>query len=150
MKRALAFLIFLLLPAVALAQAVKKIPVAVQHVGDDQVGQAFAFALKEAIRASQSFQLVDDEPRPFSARIVVHLVSASSSGAVGDSSWASAIGQTIVYHRMDMPGAGVFLGTFLNVCGQFRVKFCAESLLPDIDRAVELFRKGWPDLWKTL
>jgi len=46
---ALAMLIFLLAPFLCLAQAAKKIPVAVSH-SDDQVGQAFA--LKEAIRGS--------------------------------------------------------------------------------------------------
>jgi hypothetical protein len=52
-KQLVLALFILIAPSLCLAQAAKKIPVAVSHSGDDQVGQAFA--LKEAIRESQSF-----------------------------------------------------------------------------------------------
>ena len=53
-------LILLLVPNVGFSQA-SKIRVAVTHTGDDAVGQAMAFALKEAIRTSQSFVLFEPD-----------------------------------------------------------------------------------------
>ena len=47
-------------------------PVAVDHTGDDSVGTAVAFYLKEALRASQSFDLVLGSNMP---RIVALIVS---------------------------------------------------------------------------
>src|SRR5262249_6158876 len=64
--------IILLTPVSALPQTTKKIPVAVVHWGDDQIGKSFVFYLKEAIRTSQSFKY---EPLPSTPRIVVYLVS---------------------------------------------------------------------------
>jgi len=51
--------IFLFLPPLCFAQS-KKIPVAVDHHEKDSVGQGIVFSLKEAIRASQGFVLVDN------------------------------------------------------------------------------------------
>lgn len=45
-------LILLLVPVMGFSQA-SKIRVAVAHTGNDSIGQAMAFALKEAIRSSQ-------------------------------------------------------------------------------------------------
>ena len=147
-KLALATLIFLLAPAVCLAQAAKKIPVAVGHTGPDQVGQSFAFALKEAIRGSQSFFLVDYETLHKNPRIVVHVVSIDDNPAT--EAVSSAIGITIVYNSLQTPGNGTYLSSAVFSCGHSRVQSCARNTLPLIDRAVEFLQKIEPSLWKTL
>jgi hypothetical protein len=138
-----AILLLVLVPTLCLAQAAKKIPVSVSHDNDDQVGRSFAFALKEAIRGSQSFKLVDDEVT--TPRIVVHLVSVGSS----EQQLSSAIAIVFVYDSLKMPAAGAYISSSV-LCGRDRVEYCAKSTLPPIDHAVELLRKDWPDLWKTL
>lgn len=147
MKRALAILIFLLVPTACLAQEEKKIPIAVGHAGKDQVGQSVIFALKEAIRASQSFRFVDYEASARTPRMVVNLASieAAVSGTFG-----TAMAAAIVYESLAMPGNGIFLLLFQQTCDRSMVEECAKNILPHIDRAVEKLRKSDPSLWKTL
>jgi len=146
----LALLIFLLAPSLCLAQAAKKIPVAVTHDGDDQVGQSLAFALKEAIRGSQSFFLVDHDTLPESPRIVVRMVSLDLKLSSEQPGLDSAIAIVIVYDSLQTPGNGVYITSTIQLCGRKQVEFCAKRRLPDIDWAVESLRKTEPSLWKTL
>ena len=97
MKTALTFLVIVLALSLSFAQAAKKIPVAVVHSGDDSVGRNVAFAPKEAIRSSQSFNLVDDDPLPKTPRIVVNLVSLDITARENSKGLSSAIPETIVY-----------------------------------------------------
>ena len=139
-------LIFLLSPAAAaFPQNPKKIPVAVFHRGDDQVGQQVAFALKEAIRRSQSFRYVDWDRNANTARIVVYLVSVGSQGV------SSAISQVIVYDDKSIAAPGIFLYSAVSQCGRDKTEWCANAILPDIDQAVESLRTGpWSHLWTKL
>jgi hypothetical protein len=77
MKAILAIVVLLLAGSLAQAQDTR-IPVAVSHAGAEGVGGQIAVALKEAIRGSSSFRLVDDEVSPEFARIVVHLTSVTA------------------------------------------------------------------------
>jgi hypothetical protein len=139
--------IFFVAPSICIAQAAKKIPVAVSHLGADQVGQSSAFALKEAIRGSKGFVLVDYDTFPQTPRIVVVLVSVEDSQTTGAS---SAIGVSIVYDGPKVPGSGILLTATVVTCGSNRVESCAKIILSRIDSAVEILRKSEPDLWKTL
>lgn len=138
-----------LVPDIGVAQS-KKIPVAVFQDGDDSVGQAVAFSLKEAIRASQSFKFVDDEVTPKTARIVVHLTSMDNGGVSETKGISSAIAAVIVYDSSAMPVLGVFLTAAIKVCGKAAVEACAKQLLPAIDKQADRLRLSWPNLWKTL
>lgn len=145
---ALAFLIFLLVPSLCLAQAAKKIPVAISHGGDDPVGQAFVLVLEKAIRGSKSFLLVDNEIQPKIPRIVVHMISVEN--VVAEKGVSSAIGIIIVYASSQTPGDGIYLSASVSICGKDQIESCAKSTLPDIDRSVEFLRKDEPSLWNTL
>jgi len=136
-------IIILLVSGICIAQS-KKIPVAVNHVGDDSVGQGVAFALKEAIRASQSFRLVDYEPAAKLPQIVVFMVS------IGANENISAIGSTIVYNSLTMPGEGIFIREFVQICSEDRLESCARKSLPNIDNAVDFLRRNWPSLSRNL
>jgi hypothetical protein len=143
----LTFVVFLLGPSVCFAQAAKKIPVAVSLNGHDQLGQSFAFALKEAIRGSQSFFLIDHDTLPKNPRMVIYLVSIDTFMEKG--LW-SAIGVSFVYDSVETPGNGIFLSSALSHCPSNQVQSCARQVLPSIDSMVEYLRKTWPSLWKTL
>ena len=128
-----------------LAQAAKRISVAVDHDGYDQVGQSVTFALKEAIRKSEGFLLVDHEPLlPAMPRIIVRLVSVD--GFAGEKGVSSAIGITIVYDSMLTAGRGIYVTSSVLACGRTQVESCAKNTLPSIDRAVEYLRKTEPSL----
>src|SRR5258707_15808352 len=110
-------LIFLLLPAAAaFPQNPKKIPVAVSHTGEDQIGQRVAFGLKEAIRRSQSFRYVDHDRNANTARIVVYLVSVESYA--GSRGVSSAISESFVYDDKSIAARGIFLDSAVNLCGR--------------------------------
>ena len=143
----LLIVIIFVAPSICIAQVAKKIPVAISHIGTDQVGQSYAFTLKEAIRGSKSFALVDYDTLPQTPRIVVVLVSVEDSQTTGAS---SAIGISIVYDGPKTPGSGILLTATVITCGSGRVESCAKVTLPRIDSAVEILRKSEPDLWKTL
>lgn len=146
MKMRLALLlVFLLAPGLCLAQS-KRVPVAVSHSGEDQVGRSFAFALKEAIRRSQSFILVDDDLT--GPRIIVRVVSVD--GSDNQKGASSAIALAVVYDSVDTPGSGILLDLVVKDCGSNRVEACAKRTLPNIDEAVGTLRKSWPALWKLL
>lgn len=149
MKTAVAILFILFVPCIGLPQTTKKIPVAVDRISNDQVGQSLYFALKEAIRASQSFTYVDHDDGPISPRIVVYLVSAddSVSEAKGES---SSIALSIVYDSITSPVRGAYINTTIMQCGRNKIDVCAKGTLEYIDRAVESLRKHFPQLWKTL
>ena len=138
--------LFLLAPAVCLAQA-KKIPIAVDHTGDDSVGKGVAFALKEAIRGSRGFYLVDNDLK--APRITVILVSVDDN--IGsEKGFSSAIAVAIVYDSIATAGRGIFLTLLVHDCGRDRIETCAKNILPAIDKEIENLRTNWPSLWKTL
>ena len=145
MRVILTFAIWLLASSLALAQD-PRIRVAVFHSGHDKVGQQLAFALKEAIRGSRSFGLVDHEIGPTSPRIVVYLLSIDSDV----SGVNAAISNAIIYDHVSIPGWGIILSLGVQSCSQDRVETCAKEILPNIDSGVEALRKGWPDLWRSL
>jgi len=149
MKTAIAVLFILFAPFVALPQMTKKIPVAVSHDESDQVGQSVYFALKEAIRASQSFRFVDHEEAPTTPRLVVYLVSMDEnlSGTKGTS---SAIAITIVYDSEPIPVRGAYISSGIMTCGRGKIDWCVKNTLVSVDQAVEALRKSWPQLWKNL
>ena len=145
MKTLRAFLLFLFLPALCFAQGAKKIPVKVGHDGNDQVGKSVVFALKEAIRGSQSFFLVEDLKRP---AISVTLLSVDVDDP--DKGIRSSMTVIVVYDSMTTPGAGIFLNAVGLMCGRNIAERCAKDILPIIDRGVQFLRTNQPDLWKQL
>jgi hypothetical protein len=140
------FALCLLLPSIAIAQS-KKIPIAVSHEGDDSIGQAVAFALKEAIRGSQGFVLVETNAKIPKIMIVAESVEALVAPLNGR---VSAIAYSIIYYRTKGPGAGIFLGIKVQSCGPEIIESCAKQILPAVDQATDFLRRHDPDLWKTL
>jgi hypothetical protein len=105
----------------------KKIPVAVYHESNDQVGQSFAFFVKEAIRRSQSFFLVDHESLPKSPRVVVYQVTIEA--LAGEKAVSSAISVTIVCDSLQTPASGAYIISSVVICGRERLEACAKNTL---------------------
>jgi hypothetical protein len=144
----LPMLSFLLFPSFCLAQATKKIPVAVAQFGDDDVGRAMAVALKEAIRGSQGLLLVEhNSSRP---RISVFLHSVDTEAHSAIKGRASAIAEVILYQSLQTPAGGIFITVNILICGIEQVENCAIRRLPQIYQSVEYLRTSWPLLWNTL
>src|SRR5262249_8005648 len=129
--------LFLLFPSLCFAQS-KKTIVAVVHEGEDSVGRGVAFALKEAIRASQGYVLVDDSG--VNPRLVARIVSVEIDVAGKGNS--SAVGTAILYDSGKMPARGIFLNSVTQYCGRERIEWCAKSILVAIDRLADR-------LWKN-
>ena len=145
MKAALAIAVWLLTSSLAGAQD-GQVRLSVFHQGSDQVGQQVAFVLTEAIRESRSFSLVDREIAPRSPRIVVYLASVDADV----NRVSAAISNAIIYDHVSIPGFGIFLFSGVQSCDQDRVETCAKLILLNIDSSVEVLRKGWPELWRSL
>ena len=145
MKAALLIIvIWLVASSIALAQETR-VPVAVVHYGDDQVGQQVVFALEAAILESDSFRLVNDEPVPSFPRIVVYLVSVNTG-----TEFTSAISETFVYDSRWLAGNRIYIAASITACGLNWVVLCAETILSYIDDAVKYLRRKSPDLWRSL
>lgn len=136
-------LVGLFLPLLTFAQT--KYPVEVAHTGNDSVGTLYAFELREAIRGSNSMQLVNES---FEPRIKVFVVSMDAD--TPDRGISSAIAITVLYDSLEVPLGGAHLTTILQICGRERVALCARSLLSRIDSQVTLLQERSQRLWKTL
>ncbi len=144
----LSMLILLLAPSICPAQTTKKIPVAVAQFGDDQVGQAMALALKEAIHGSQNLFLVEHNSNRPRMSVFLHSVDTEANKKI--KGLASAIAEVILYHSPETPMGGIFITVNILICGNEQIENCAVSRLPQIHQAAEYLRKSWPSFWKNL
>jgi hypothetical protein len=144
-KAALAIAVWLLTSSLAMAQD-GQLRVSVFHQGSDQVGQQVAFALTEAIRGSPLFSFIDHEIAPRLPRIVVYLVSVDADV----NRVTTAISNVVIYDHVSILGFGIFLLSGVQSCGQDRVEICTKLILLNIELSVEVLRKGWPELWRSL
>jgi hypothetical protein len=123
----------------------RKIPVAVDHQGGDTVGKNIVVALKEAVRRSMSMTITTDLRAP---RIKVEMVSVDNDSK--NPGLASGIAVAYLYHSVDMPRDGAYITVSVHVCGNAKIEYCAQSILANIDSAIEWLRKRSPHLWRTL
>jgi hypothetical protein len=134
-------------PRVCFAKAARKVPVAVSHQGEDQVGRSVARAVAEAVRTSQRFTLVvTNAPRP---KMIINLQSAEALAAPLHGQ-VSAIAISIIYYRKNIPGVGVLLRQAVNSCSPEIIESCAKSIFPYLEQATDFLKRHDPALWNTL
>ncbi len=151
MKALPVVLLLLLLPTVCSAQDAKKIPIAAVHSGTDQVGQSVFLYLKEAIRASHGFHLVNFEQSPKEPRIVISLTtSGDESGSVTEMSVALIFWNARIIGENRILRAPVYIDHFGMHCGAKMIDLCANGLLVRSDMMLSEFQDSWPDLWDDL
>jgi hypothetical protein len=131
----------LLSPAPALAQ--QRIPVFLYPTiaKDDRIGRQVQFEIKEAIRGSHGFRLVDNEQNwPY---VEVQMITASD-GLI------SAISYSFLYDSPNIKGAGLFIMGAVQVCYPNKEQECARTFLGVLDEAVERLKRTNSELVKTL
>lgn len=133
----------LLLPLAAMAQ---KIPMTVDHSGEDPVGKVFAFELREAIQGSHSARLINAES--LEPRVRVSIVSMDTS--VGTVGLSSAMGISVSYDSMDVPLQGALITTYAYHCGKNVAAQCAREVLAMLVEAAESLQKRKGDFYKKL
>ena len=137
---AVAATLWLLMP-MASAQ-VDRMPVELDHSGDDVVGQQLAFELREAIRGSSAMRLVvRGESAP---SFVVSLVTVESFKSSPGTGTAAAV--LLLVDGNGYPLRGFHVGALVQTCGANRVQDCARQLVAQIDGMIEYVKKDWPSL----
>jgi len=135
-------MVLLIVPGIGLGQT--KVPVYV--VGNpsenDQIGRQLVFEIREAIRGSQGYRLVEDSRQlPY----IKYFVSTVSTAAGG-----TAAAYSIVYDSASMQLSGALISGGVQTCSREQVSSCARSALTGIDEAWRQLQREAPDLWKTL
>jgi hypothetical protein len=103
---------------------------------NDSVGARFCLALREKIRASQGFELVDSEkPLVFEVHIVSESDTAQSEPQ--DVSCAAAV----VFTAMSVDSREIYLTSFVLDFGANRVGEEAEQVLAHIDQESDFLHK---------
>jgi len=99
-----------LLIAFQLAFGEAKLPVYVHSQGEDSIGKSVVFSLREAIRQSTSYKLVEDgRESPLHMDIVSVEIEAGKSSAVstvGTVIMAPCADHHLFFHKLQLVGAG--------------------------------------------
>jgi hypothetical protein len=131
-----------------------KIPIAVFSTSkDDNLGSRLVFELKEAIRSSQRFALIDGKPfgrRPkrFKEDSLAYLALYIVTLAPDEN--RSIYGVTFAYDSLDMALGGGLVDHVVGSCGKRVLAECARDLLSDIDRAADKVRDSAPVFYENL
>jgi hypothetical protein len=102
--------------------------------GDDSIGSQVCYAVKEKIRASEGFELIDTaKPIPGTFRLSLVTIETDSSDT------ASAISEVIT--GRDKDGDELYLEQYVSICGADRVDYIANGIIADIEQQTEFMRK---------
>jgi hypothetical protein len=106
---------------------------------DDTLGQRICSALKEKIRASRSFELVDFKEAQYDPRgFVVRIVSVDAGGLPGVSGVRTALA---VVFTIPLEGGSELLQTmYVKDVGKYAVDEAASDLLADIDQHTDFLQ----------
>src|SRR5438046_6458762 len=118
------------------AQTVRqKVPVVIKATiaSDDMVGRQVVFELKEALRSSASFQLIDDPKYD-----ILHAFLKMSLVTLRQSAGSTAIATATVYDSIEMPLNGAYISASVHTCGSERAVGCARQMLSSMDEDVEV------------
>lgn len=123
------------IPATASAQSSRpsRIAVFVDHSGDDGVGTSFAYDLREQLRTSRGYRLVEIEPK---AGIGIRMVSIDTSCDGEGNQSAIAISMTA-----DLNGRSLFVTSWIYNVGRNRTQDTSKRLLADVDKQVAMIRR---------
>jgi hypothetical protein len=120
-----------------------KVPVNVEESGNDSVGQRLAFAVREKIRASAGYKLVEHAD----SRVTISIVSLDpehSEGSPGLSTAASIAFTMTNLNSFQRTNPQTYYPIFLThlvmVVGSARVNEQAESILAALDKTLEDYK----------
>jgi hypothetical protein len=126
------------------AQAQNRVPVYVSSSSaeNDSVGRQLVFDIKEAIRDSDAFRLVEDRKQ---APYLKYIVTTQ-----GVSTVVTAAGWLVAYDNLAIPMGGAYIYSGVMTCPRDRISTCARTALANLDVALQELERGAPQLWKTL
>ena len=145
MTRKILSLVFALLLLVCGASQAQdqKIGVSVSHTGDDSSGVQFAYAIREAIRGSQGYRLVQsDEPG-----IQVRLVTINPEDNTTSSNWTVATVVLTMTNFLPLDKKDpqtwypIYLTSHVMTVGRSRTESQARSVIASVDAAIERYRR---------
>jgi hypothetical protein len=119
-----------------------RVRVSVSHVGDDSVGKQFAYAVREAIRASNGYLLVPGDQAGIRVSIVT--IDQDSGSSVGNAT-AASISYTMANFLPYQKGNPqtwypIHLTSQVMIIGLRRTADQARSVMATIDEQLEQFR----------
>jgi len=109
---------------------------------DDPVGRQVVFELKEAIRGSQGFRLVEDKTQWPYLKVIIVTAKTTATG--------SALSYSFLYDSKAMPLNGALITAVVQTCGPSTVVNCARAALSRIDGASEQLNMERPEFRRTL
>jgi hypothetical protein len=127
----------------AAANAGAQVTVEVSHTGDDVLGQRLAFELREQIRSSSGFTLVQNEGG-YQIAIITLAVADGSDGP-------NRMAASVSYLWKDpntRGGMWLFLTSTVHIIGGSRIKESATGILATLDGEVETIKKAFSRLPK--
>jgi hypothetical protein len=119
-----------------------KVKVSVFHSGEDSVGKQFAYAVREAIRGSNGYQLVSSDQSGIDVRIITVDPDRSSG-----SSWTvAAVTYTMtnfIPYQTGNPQTWypIYLTSLVMTVGSSRTDAQARSVMAAIDEQLERYRR---------
>ncbi len=124
------------------AGPIKLIKVAVSCSGDDLLGERLCLALKEKIRASKGFELVDErDAETAQSGFGVHLISEDTANRdTEDAGALSAIAVVFTIPKRE-PLLDGFVTAYIEICGAHRIDDVASTIFADIDRDSDPLRQ---------
>lgn len=135
-------MLVLSLPGVSHAQD-EKVAVSVGHSGTDAVGAQLAFAVREAIRGSQGYKLV----QPNDSGIQVRLITINPEQNESVSNWTVA---TVVLtmanffpydEKNPQSWYPIYLTSHVMTVGSSKTDVQARSILASVDAAIDKYRR---------
>lgn len=130
-------------PAAGRENGSAKIAVQISDTGHDELGHRLAFALKEAVRASHGYELVQSR-----AAFRLSIVTMDPDGNGPYLGSRTAIAWTMAVHNINgfeegNPQTWYFLEltSGIQIAGKNTLSDAANSLLADLDSAIEDFKR---------
>jgi len=117
-----------------------KIPIEVTHTGSDDVGRRFAYELRDQLKGSNSFRVVESASDP---RLVVRIISIGRDET-------SAISLATTVDAETIPVNGLYVTSQVLRIGSLRTRETAGTVVTDIDESVTFLRNKWPSVYRLL
>ena len=121
-----------------------KIRVSVSQSGEDSVGQQFAYAVREAVRASNEFRLVSEDESGM--QVVIVTIDPERSSSSGNYWTAASVTYTMTNFLPIAKGNPqtwypIYLTSQVMTIGSKRVDEQARSVMAALDQALDRYKR---------
>jgi hypothetical protein len=143
LRFALLFQVLITHSAISSSQTKVPIHMDITIAQNDSIGAQLAFEIKENIRGSRAFRLVEDGNEwPYIRYVIVTLPNEGRTQTYA--------AHTFTFDSTDMRLSGALITSSIQLCGASVVRGCASRLMGTIDSAVQQLQQAAPELWRQL